>query len=405
MKAVVRPLESGDLEGVQELRIRALPDLPKTRDLEYYTAAYGWLGSHPLGDALHRWVAVADGRVVGHLAAIPQWYRINGERVVAHTPADYKVLPPYGFQALTLMRTFFRATENCVACDMVPEVIRIQTRPGAEDAGRLKYAVKFLNISRLPMPSLPASARRLLTLREERGSVQGNAADCPGAPPEDAEGHVFRGLNAMPPPRPRAPIPEPAKRLLNGGLQAVDEALGAAFVGGRLKVQVLDGFDESFDELFEKVAAAVPCIPEKDSAFLSWRYGPGSPQPPATVLGVKGGEALLGYAVLMVTSSGKDGYVMDLTTLPQRRDVARALLRAAVRFFRRSGVEVILYAFLESPDSPTPEDLWRLGFLFRKSSRDTLLTRFADQDLHRSARHAANWSYNVGDGEATFWTI
>src|SRR3712207_7532688 len=42
----------------------------------------------------HRWVLAADeGEVVGHLAAIPQFYRIGGERVVAHTPADYPVLP------------------------------------------------------------------------------------------------------------------------------------------------------------------------------------------------------------------------------------------------------------------------------------------------------------------------
>lgn len=70
----------------------------------------------------------------------------------------------------------------------------------------------------------------------------------------------------------------------------VDEALGSGLEGNLLRVEVLEGFDESFDELFEKVAAVVPCVPEKDSAFLRWRYGPGSPQFPVTVLGVKGGR-------------------------------------------------------------------------------------------------------------------
>ena len=42
---------------------------------------------------MHRWIlATEDGEVVGHLAAIPQYYRINGQRVVAHTPGDYQVL-------------------------------------------------------------------------------------------------------------------------------------------------------------------------------------------------------------------------------------------------------------------------------------------------------------------------
>ncbi len=124
-KVSVRPLDDPSLEdGIAGLRIRAYPQFPETRDVAFYASAYRWLRSHPLGDALHRWVAVTDdGRVVGHLAAAPQYYRVNGRRVVAHTPCDYMVDPQHGFQALLLMRAFFQATENCVACDMVPAVI------------------------------------------------------------------------------------------------------------------------------------------------------------------------------------------------------------------------------------------------------------------------------------------
>ena len=79
---------------------------------------------------------------------------------------------------------------------------------------------------------------------------------------------------------------------------------------------MLDGFDASFDDLFESVAAALPCVPEKDAAFLRWRYGPDSPQHPVTVIGVRDGETLLGYAVLRVTREGDNGYMLDLTTRP-----------------------------------------------------------------------------------------
>src|SRR5918998_2575053 len=323
MKVVVRPLDDPLLEdGVAWLRIQAYPQFPETRDVEFYSSAYRWLESHPLGNELHRWIAVADGdQVVGHLAAMPQYYRIGGQRYVAHTPCDYMVDSRHGFQALSLMRTFFRATENCVACDMVPAVIQVETRFGAEVAGQLQYAVKLLNVSRLPMPTLPTPVRRLLNLEDKIVKARGYAGR-PGAEPQDAEEH-----GAPPPVRPRAPIPKPVKGLLNGGLRVADEALGSVF-GSRLKAEKLEEFDASFDELFEKVASSVPCVPEKDSAFLRWRYGPGSPQHPVTILSVKEGESLLGYAVLMVTSTGLDGYVLDLTTLPGRRDVARALLRA-----------------------------------------------------------------------------
>ena len=399
MKVVVRPLDDPSLEdGVARLRIRAYPQFPETRDVEFYSSAYRWFKSHPLGNEIHRWVAVADDdQVVGHLAATPQYYRINGRRVVAHTPCDYMVHSRHGFQALSLMRTFFRTTENCVACDMVPAVIGVESRLGAEVAGQLQYAAKLLNVSRLPVPSIPSPMRRLLNLEKQTVPARGYALRT-WAEPQDAEEQV-----ATPLVRPRLPMPTPAKKLLNGGLQIVDEALGNSF-GNDLKVEVVEGFDESFDELFEKVASKVPCTPEKDSAFLRWRYGPGSPQFPVSVLGVKERETLLGYAVLMVTLSGQDGNVLDLATLPGRRDVAQALLRESVRFFRQAGVEIVRYRFLESATSPRSSDLRRLGFFYRKGRRHSLLVKFADQALHRIANDVASWSYTVGDGEASFWT-
>ncbi|MCA1715975.1 MAG: GNAT family N-acetyltransferase, partial [Actinobacteria bacterium] len=325
MKVVIRPLDDPSLEdGVASLRIRAYPQFPETRDVEFYSSAYRWFRRHPLGSALYRWVAVdEDGRVVGHLAATPQYYRIGGQRVVAYTPCDYMVHSRHGFQAISLMRTFFRTVENCVACDMVPAVIGVETRLGAEVAGQLQYAAKLLNVSRLPAPSIPSPVRRLLNLGEQTVIARGYASH-PGT--LDGEPQDDFGEHIVPPSvRPRAPIPAPAKALLNWGLRTVDEALSSGF-GGGLRVGMVEGFDESFDELFENVAASVPCVPEKDAAFLRWRYGPGSPQFPVTVLAVKEGEALLGYAVLMVNSTGQDGNVLDLSVLPERRDAAQALL-------------------------------------------------------------------------------
>ena len=404
MKVVMRPLDDPSLEdGVARLRIHAYPRFPEVRDVEFYSSAYRWLKSHPLGNDMHRWVAVAndgqdESQVVGHLAATPQYYRIGGRRVVAHTPCDYLVHSRHGFQALSLMRRFFRATENCVACDMVPAVIQVESRLGAEVAGQLQYAAKLLNVSRLPVPQVPSPVRRLLKLKEQTGIARGYAS-YPGAVlQEDTEEHL-----APLPVRPRAPIPAPVKELLNGGIRVVDEALGGVS-GGGLRVEVLEGFDESFDELFEKVASSVPCVPEKDSSFLRWRYGPGSPQFPVSILGVKEGEALLGYAVLMVTLSGQDGYVLDLTTLPERCDVARALLWESVCYFRRAGAQIVRYRFLESTTTPQTSDLRRLGFFYRKGRSNSLLVKFKDSGLHEVAHDIANWSYTVGDGEGSFWT-
>ena len=143
------------------MRVASFFHFPETRDFGFYTYVYNrWWGSSPLADRVHRWAAVTDdGEVVGHLSALPQYYRIDGRRVVAHTPADYMVDPRYGFQAVSLMRRFFRTVENCVAVDMVPAVISVETRLGAEAAGQLNYALKLLDVSRLPAPPVPEQRR------------------------------------------------------------------------------------------------------------------------------------------------------------------------------------------------------------------------------------------------------
>jgi hypothetical protein len=347
MKLVVRPFENADSrEEVARLH-------------DWQSSEWRWLGNHPMADRIHRWVVDAGGEIVGHLAALPQYYRINGQRVVAHTPARYNVLPGYGFHAIALMRRFFRTCENCVTCDAVPAVIGIETRLGAEEAGRLQSTTKLWNVA--GVPGFPAS------------------------------------------------IPVPVTQLCNWGLQAVDRALTTTILVDDFRVEVLEGFNESFDDLFESVAAAVPCVVEKDAAFLRWRYGPDSPQSPVTVLGVRDGETLLGYAVLKFhrhTRHGRGdtaGYVLDLTTRPGRHDVARALLRGAVQHFRRLRVHSVRYRLIQSPSSPRSSDLWRLGFVAQRRRRSALLVKFADSALHETAKDTARWSYNHGDGEASFW--
>lgn len=354
MRVSVRSLkESPELaRGADKLRTLVYPEYPEAHDVDWHASVWRWLESHPLAAEMQRWVLATEGDwVVGHLAAVPQYYRVNGRRIVAHTPADYQVLPGHGFHAVSLMRRFFRAAENCVALDQVKDSMAIETSLGAQKAGMLRYEAKLLDLS--AVPRVPPAVRPLL-------------------------------------------------RLPSRGLRALDGALWRLF-GGAHEVEVLGGFDPSFDELFESVASSVPCVPEKDAAFLRWRYGPGSPQAPVTVLGVRSGGVLLGYAVLRVTREGDNGYLLDLTVRPGRRDVARSLLREALLRFAEAGVYIVRYHFMESPASPQAEDLSRFGFFSREKRRLTLVVRFLDRGLHETALQGANWSYSAGDGEMTYW--
>ena len=150
-------------------------------------------------------------------------------------------------------------------------------------------------------------------------------------------------------------------------------------------MEVLEGFDESFDELFEKIASRVPCVPEKDSAFLRWRYGPSSPQTPVTILGVRDGGELVGYAVLGVTVKSpagfRDAYILDLVALPGRHDVTQALLGEAVRFFRKAVVPLVRY---RTRAPPRPFERRYASASSRKGRNNRLLVKFKDPRLHRS---------------------
>lgn len=292
-----------------------------------------------------------------------------------------------------MMRNFFGTVDNSVACDMIPSVIETQNQMGTEIAGELRYAAKLLDVSRLPMPDAPARLRSMLSL----SARQSGHTERGGRDDQDEE-----GLHE-PAQRPRAPIPAPVRFALNRALQGLDETL-ARRCARDVEVEEIERFDDSFDDLFEKVAAVMPCIAEKDAAFLNWRHGPGSPQGPVKVLGVRSGHRLLGYAILKIaSSSGEDGYILDLMTLPGYRKVARALLRESVRYFREQGMSIIRYRFADSPTSPDAEDLLRMAFSYRKGRSNKLLVKFADPELHEVARNLDNWSYTIGDGEPTFW--
>ena len=353
MKAAILPLEGEDLQrGADRLRTLVYAEHPAAHDVEWHRSVWSWLGSNPLAHDMRRWVvATADGRVVGHLAAVPQLYRVGGRRVVAHTPADYQALPGYGFHAFSLMRRFFRVAENCVAVDQIREAMAIETALGAVETGKLEYAAKVLDPSRLPR-----MGRRL----------------------------------------------RPLMRTVRPRIRALDGALDRLLANGP-QVEELDGFDDSFDDLFEAVAVGVACVPEKNAAFLRWRYGAACPQPPVTIVGAKEGGTLLGYAVLLARADDGSGYILDLTSRPGRRDVARALLAESVRVFAKAGAYIVRYRFTRSPTAPTRGDLVRLGFFSRGARRHTLLVRFADPVLHEVTSDVSNWSYAVGDGEASFW--
>jgi hypothetical protein len=274
-------------------------------------------------------------------------------------------LPGYGFHAVSLMRTFFKSTESYLACNVAGEVSQIEGMFGPMRVAGLQQGVKILDLGRYPRLS--------------------------------------------------SPILRPVAIVAALGIRGLDAIRGRAS-SDRIEVGEEDpvsAFDTRFDRLFDAAVAATSCIPEKTSAFLRWRYGPGTPRPVRLLTARAADGRLHGYAVLR-TTVGADGFILDLMTEPGRRDVARALLVETIRRFWRDRAFIARYRFLPSPVSPARSDLARLGFRFPGASRGVLPGARPERQLELSVKLAGpasqaaavapeHWSYNLGDGEASFW--
>jgi hypothetical protein len=209
MKVVIRPVVNADLESLDRLRTLVYPHLPEASDTDWNSSVWRWLGTHPLAEEMHRWVvATEEGDVVGHLAALPQVYRIGRQRVLAHTSADYQVLPGYGVHAVLLMRKFLSTAETCVICNANSAVIDIATRLGIKEVGKLQFVAKVRNVTEIP--GFPQS------------------------------------------------MPGPISQLLNLGLRTVDGVLSGTFLADDLKAEVITEFDAASTSCSK--ASPQPCL-------------------------------------------------------------------------------------------------------------------------------------------------
>ena len=142
----------------------------------------------------------------------------------------------------------------------------------------------------------------------------------------------------------------------------------------------------------------------RTSAFLRWRFGPGSPhaQREIGVVEDSGGQ-LAGYVVFFFGNADTPtGYILDLQLCPSADErVAEALMRFAIDRFTRQGAWVVRYHQLHSRLSPLSEPaLRRLGL--RPRGSHTLLVKFADERMNEIAAEASNWNYAYADSEASF---
>ena len=130
-----------------------------------------------------------------------------------------------------------------------------------------------------------------------------------------------------------------------------------------IKISEITTFDERIDEFWSKVSEHYRYMVERNQDYLNWRYC----DPRAGGFRVKiatEGSKVLGYGVLKINRFLEDyhvGFIVDLLTLPNRPEVAKALVVDAVDYFEENDVNIVNALVISG--HPYERILKRHGFL------------------------------------------
>ncbi len=130
-----------------------------------------------------------------------------------------------------------------------------------------------------------------------------------------------------------------------------------------IEIVKIDEFDDRIDGFWAEISDTHNFIVVRDRDFLNWRYC--DPRGGGFVVkeAVDDG-AVLGYIVLYINSFRRDypiGYIVDLLSLPDRFDVAEALVVEALSYFAENGVNIVNFQVVEG--HPHQKILENNGFL------------------------------------------
>ena len=165
-----------------------------------------------------------------------------------------------------------------------------------------------------------------------------------------------------------------------------------------LRIEDVDRFDDRIELFWEEVKDAYSFIHERDREYLNWRYCD-SRGGDYVVKQAEEDGSIIGYIVMRVNRYREDypmGYIIDLLTLPDRFDVADALIKEAIRYFDLK-VNVIYCCMVK--DHPYEKLYQRHGLL---NKRTQLLVSYLPIQVGREINEfktapASRLLYQLGD--------
>jgi len=142
-----------------------------------------------------------------------------------------------------------------------------------------------------------------------------------------------------------------------------------------------NGFDERINDFWDELSGYYDFIVERRLEYLNWKYCDkrgGKYQ----FLFAENGDRILGYCVLCVNRRRIEypvGYIVDLLVIPERLDVAFALARNALAYFRAQDVNIVNCLAIHG--NQLEGVLHKAGFLYSRVRLNFFYNTMGDPDF------------------------
>lgn len=271
-------------------------------------------------------VFVKGEDIVGHVTTIPVQLSSYAKTVAAHWIVGFMVLPEHrnGLVGPLLIKEVNRSLDCALSMFVEPPVLRILTGLKWTYQGVLPQYVRILDAPGVSR-NIQVSGLKALTVRTGEPSP---------APP-------LRWVESL-------------LRTLGGWILAAGQAVsvGLAIVARPrslpVEVRAEQGFDDSYNQLWQAVAGRFGACIVRDQAYLQRRFGRNPDR--YRVHACRQENRLLGFCIVKIKQFSKDsrmgdmkvGTIVDCLFDPDAPAAFQALLAYAMKMCEREGVHVVL---------------------------------------------------------------
>jgi GNAT superfamily N-acetyltransferase/ribosomal protein S18 acetylase RimI-like enzyme len=336
-----RPAQEVDTDSIVELLNRVYGNWGTVQHYRWKTQ------QTPTPFKLLPWLAVCDGKLVGHYGMLPYQAVLEGELIRAAQSVDAAVLPEYrrrGILASLEAAMLEQAAQAGVAMIYAfPGLfsLRMHDRVGYSPFTFVPEATCLLEpipVWRAAVRHLPNDLRALWAVWKASRSRPDSAA---------AVSNLAR-------------LRQELLFVLSWAARAGRQAFPDS-INGYTEITEAGSFTKDFDDLWQEVGPQVPIGLCKDAAYLRWRY---ASQPGASyrTLEARQNGRMVGFLVLRL-SQGLQSEVCELVVAPPTHEAAFDLLAAARKMAVLKGKRV-LNAWC-APHDPLQPAYSSAGFVFQ----------------------------------------